>query len=258
MKKFLLLAAALVMSAVAMNAQDLLTKNNGEDIKVIVKEIDAQNVKYVLFSEPNGVLYTMPKSEILMIRYASGRNEIFSNQRSTAPTPARTTTYATPYSPYQEFDYGMADHIQVGMKYDQLKKLYDYRMYRPGGYERYSPAWSGVASFFIPGLGQLICGETGRGFGQFALSTMCNIVTIVSTIEDVGGLALLSSLAHLGIAIWSIVDATQVAKVKNMYETDLRSMRSSVDVEMYPSLNTFTTQSNGVGIAPGMTLSLTF
>lgn len=85
MKKFLLLAAALVMSAVAMNAQDLLTKNNGEDIKVIVKEIDAQNVKYVLFSEPNGVLYTMPKSEILMIRYASGRNEIFGNQRSTAP-----------------------------------------------------------------------------------------------------------------------------------------------------------------------------
>ncbi len=257
MKKFLLLATALVMSAVAMNAQDLLTKNNGEDIKVIVKEIDAQNVKYVLFSEPNGVLYTMPKSEILMIRYASGRNEIFGNQR-TAPTPARTTTYATPYSPYQEFDYGMADHIQVGMKYDQLKKLYDYRMYRPGGYERYSPAWSGVASFFIPGLGQLICGEAGRGFGQFALSTMCDIVTIVSIEEGIDGLALLTSLAHLGIAIWSIVDATQVAKVKNMYETDLRSMRSSVEVEMYPSLNTFTTQSNGIGVAPGMTLAITF
>ena len=257
MKKFLLLATALVMSAVAMNAQDLLTKNNGEDIKVIVKEIDAQNVKYVLFSEPNGVLYTMPKSEILMIRYASGRNEIFGNQR-TVPTPARTTTYATPYSPYQEFDYGMADHIQVGMKYDQLKKLYDYRMYRPGGYERYSPAWSGVASFFIPGLGQLICGEAGRGFGQFALSTMCDIVTIVSIVEDVEGLSLLTSLAHLGIAIWSIVDATQVAKVKNMYETDLRSMRSSVEVEMYPSLNTFTTQSNGIGVAPGMTLAITF
>lgn len=257
MKKFLLLAAALVMSAVAMNAQDLLTKNNGEDIKVIVKEIDAQNVKYVLFSEPNGVLYTMPKSEILMIRYASGRNEIFGNQRSTAPTPARTTTYATPYSPYQEFDYGMADHIQVGMKYDQLKKLYDYRMYRPGGYERYSPAWSGVASFFIPGLGQLICGETGRGFGQFALSTMCDIVTIVSIVEDLDGLGALTSLAHLGIAIWSIVDATQVAKVKNMYETDLRSMRSSVEVEMYPSLNAVPMQ-GGLGVAPGMTLSLTF
>ncbi|MBQ3071263.1 MAG: hypothetical protein IJD12_06215 [Tidjanibacter sp.] len=256
MKKFLLLATALIMSAVAMNAQDLLTKNNGEDIKVIVKEIDAQNVKYVLFSEPNGVLYTMPKSEILMIRYASGRNEIFGNQR-TVPTPARTTTYATPYSPYQEFDYGMADHIQVGMKYDQLKKLYDYRMYRPGGYERYSPAWSGVASFFIPGLGQLICGEAGRGFGQFALSTMCDIVTIVSIVEDVEGLALLTSLAHLGIAIWSIVDATQVAKVKNMYETDLRSMRSSVEVEMYPSLNAVPMQ-GGLGVAPGMTLSLTF
>ncbi len=256
MKKILLLVAALAMSAVAMNAQDLLTKHNGEDIKVIVKEIDAHNVKYVLFSEPNGVLYTMPKSEILMIRYASGRNEIFGNQR-TAFTPARTTTYATPYSPYQESDYGMADHIQVGMKYDQLKKLYDYRMYRPGGYERYSPAWSGVASFFIPGLGQLICGEAGRGFGQFALSTMCDIVTIASIEEGIDGLPLLTSLAHLGIAIWSIVDATQVAKVKNMYETDLRSMRSSVEVEMYPSLNAVPMQ-GGLGVAPGMTLSLTF
>lgn len=255
MKKFLLLATALIVSAVAMNAQDLLTKLNGEDIKVIVKEIDANNVKYVLFSEPNGVLYTMPKSEILMIRYASGRNEVFGDQRSTS-TNARTTTYNNTYSPYQEFDYGMTDQIRVGMKYDELKKLYDYRMYRPGGYERYSPAWSGVASFFIPGLGQLICGETARGLGQFALSAMCNMVTLFS-IYEFEGIGVVSSLANIGISIWSIVDATQVAKVKNMYETDLRSLRSSVEFDMYPSLNAIPTQS-GLGIAPGMTLSLTF
>ena len=56
MKKFLLLVAALVMSAVAMNAQDLLTKNNGDDLQVIVKEVNANDIKYVLFSEPNGVV----------------------------------------------------------------------------------------------------------------------------------------------------------------------------------------------------------
>jgi hypothetical protein len=43
-----------------------------------------------------------------------------------------------------------------------------------------------------------------------------------------------------------------------MYETDLRSLQSSVSVDLYPSLNAFTTQGNGVGVAPGMTLSLTF
>ena len=77
MKKFLLLAIGVMMSAVAANAQDYLTTKLGDDIQVIVKEVNADNVKYVLFSEPNGVVYTMPKSEILMIRYASGRNEVF-------------------------------------------------------------------------------------------------------------------------------------------------------------------------------------
>ncbi len=254
MKKLLLLAAALVMSAVAMNAQDLLTKNNGEDIKVIVKEIDAHNVKYVLFSEPNGVLYTMPKSEILMIRYASGRNEvfeIFGNQRSTAPAQQRS--YTTGYSPYQS-----NNQIRYGMKYNELKNIYDYRMYNSGGYEKYSPVWCGVGSFFIPGLGQLICGEAGRGFGQWALSILCNVVTVSMLANDVSGIAVISSLANLGVGIFSIVDATRVAKVKNMYETDLRSLQSSVSVDMYPSFNTFTTQSNGVGVAPGMTLAITF
>lgn len=254
MKKFLLLAAALVMSAVAMNAQDLLTKNNGEDIEVIVKEIDAQNVKYVLFSEPHGVLYTMPKSEILMIRYASGRNEVFSNQQS-----SRTTTSANTHSTYYGYDYGMADQIWVGMKYNELKNIYDYRMYRSGGYERYSPVWSGIGSFLIPGLGQICCGEAGRGLIQWGLSILCNIGTLAGfSDDDFNGAIVICPLANVGIGIWSIVDAVRVAKVKNMYETDLRSMRSSVEVEMYPSLNTFTTQSNGVGVAPGMTLSFTF
>ena len=70
MKKLLLLAIGVMMSAVAVNAQDLLTKKSGEDIQVIVKEVNADNVKYVLFSEPNGVVYTIPTSDILRIRYA--------------------------------------------------------------------------------------------------------------------------------------------------------------------------------------------
>lgn len=249
MKRFLLLAAAFVMSAVAMNAQDLLTKNNGEDIEVIVKEIDVHNVKYVLFGEPDGVLYSMPKSEILIIRYASGRNEVFSQESA-----RRKAAY--PFA----FDYGGGESIYHGMKYAELKNIYDHRDWH-GGYRLYSPAWCGIGSFFIPGLGQMCCGEVGRGAGQLGLH-VCFLLLTNACLPGNGigslGAFYVTAVGAFAFDIWSVVDAVRVARVKNMYETDLRSMRSSVEIEMYPSLNTFTTQSNGVGVAPGMTLSFTF
>ena len=46
----------------------------------------------------------------------------------------------------------------------QIKKLnynaHDY-MHQPG--VRYDPTLAGVASFLVPGLGQVVAGETGRG-----------------------------------------------------------------------------------------------
>ena len=243
MKKLLLLAIGVMMSAVAVNAQDCLTKKNGEDVQVIVKEVNADNVKFVLFSEPNGVIYTMPTSDILMIRYASGRNEVFSQ----APVKKQ--------NPYM-VDYGGGNQIYVGMKYKQLKDIYNYRDWQ-GGYQRYSPFWCGFGSFFIPGLGQMCSGEFGRGLGHLGvhlglglLSTAC-----ANTGAETG--YYIAALTQLGYDIWTIIDAVRVAKVKNMYETDLRSYQSSVSFEMYPSLNAVPTQS-GLGVAPGMTFALTF
>ena len=50
-----------------------------------------------------------------------------------------------------------------GMKYKVLKNIYDYKDYEPSIYDSRSPGGMGVASFFIPGLGQIISGEIGRG-----------------------------------------------------------------------------------------------
>lgn len=241
MKRFLLLAAMAVVGLTSVSAQDLLTKQNGEDLQVIVKEINANQVKYVLFSEPNGVAYTLPKSEVLMIRYASGRKEVFSN--TTAKTAKNAYMYAAPSS-----------NIYYGMKYRELKKIYDHRDYDKRRFTRYSPAWAGVGSFFIPGLGQMCCGEFWRGLGQFGVNFGLGLVSL--TAED-GDLAAVFALGQFAYGIWSTIDAVRVAKVKNMYENDLRSLRSSVSIDMYPSLNTIPTNS-GFGVAPGMTLSLTF
>ncbi len=245
MKKFLFLTIALIASAVVMNAQDFLTKHSGEDIQVIVKEVNADDVRYVLFSEPNGVVYTMPKSEILMIRYASGRNEVFS-----ASKPRKANV--------NDVQFAASANIRPGMKYKELQKIYDPKEYSSMAYERYSPVWSGVGSFFISGLGQMCCGEFGRGLGFLGCNILLNVAGISSLAFDASGITyLLCSAANLGVGIVSIIDAVQVAKVKNMYETDLRSLQSSVSVDLYPSLNAVPMQ-GGFGVAPGMTLSLTF
>ena len=60
----------------------------------------------------------------------------------------------------------------------------------------------------------------------------------------------------LTIDICAIVDAVRVAKVKNMYEQDLRK-KYTFDVDFHPSVNYIQT-ANGVQPTAGLTLALKF
>lgn len=154
------------------------------------------------------------------------------------------------------------ERIKPNMKYKHYKSFYDYKDYTPTLSDRYSPAWSGVASFFIPGLGQMVCGEVGRGFawlggtvGCWAAAGLGNIFAyfgdeegeIVRTVAMAGAIAL-----H----VFAIGDGIRVAKVKNMYEQDLKKMYS-LDIDLYPSVNYVKT---GQGLQPtaGLTLAMRF
>ena len=57
------------------NAQDFVIMKNGDEIKAKVLEITMDEVKYRLYDEPDGVIYTVWKSDIIMIHYESGRSE---------------------------------------------------------------------------------------------------------------------------------------------------------------------------------------
>ena len=196
-----MLLSALAFFAVSAAAQDFVTKRNGEDIAAIVDEIGPDYVRFRLWDEPDGVTYTMLKNEILMIRYATGRNEVFDQMSSLAVAPM--------------------------MKYKEMAKIYDYRLYQKSLYDRYSPAGSGVASFFIPGLGQMICGEWGRGFAWLGGHVGCYMLTGISAIAESDTLVLMSIAGLLAIDICSIVDGVRVAKVKHMYMEDLRKKKKS-------------------------------
>lgn len=232
MKRLIMLLSALAFFAVSAAAQDFVTKRNGEDIAAIVDEVGPDYVRFRLWDEPDGVTYTMLKNEILMIRYATGRNEVFDQMPSLAVAPM--------------------------MKYKEIAKVYDYRLYQKSLYDRYSPAGSGVASFFIPGLGQMICGEWGRGFAYLGGHVGCYMLTGISAIAESDTLVLMGIAGLLAIDICAIVDGVRVAKVKNMYMEDLRkSGYYGLDVDLYPSVNYVRTTS-GVQPTAGMTLALRF
>lgn len=160
--------------------------------------------------------------------------------------------------------------LTEGMKYKQLKHMYNYKEYSETMYDRYSPAGAGIASFFIPGLGQMISREVGRGFAWFGGAAAAYIVTGVggvfagsgqyygeTRLENTGAIiGLVGMVSMITVDICAIVDAVRVAKVKNMYEQDLRK-KYAFDVDFHPSVNYIQT-ADGVQPTAGLTLALKF
>lgn len=251
MRKLFYVFVSIVISMGAANAQDFITKKNGEDIKAKVLEVTPNEVKYKLYDEPNGVTYTSKKSELLMIRYESGRNEVFNQQSS-------SSLYYTDREP--------VENLRPNMKYKELKGLYNYKEYESTFADRYSPGWTGVASAFIPGLGECINGEWGRGLGKFfgnvALTTAANVFVQKSYVDSYPSwqtdivVGVVCYAAALGLDIWSIVDAVRIAKVKNMYEQDLKKTYA-IDIDLYPSID-YIQLASGVQPTTGFTFVVKF
>jgi hypothetical protein len=64
-------------------SQDLLTKKSGEDIKVKVLEVSANEVKYKKFDNLNGPTFSILKSDLIMVRYENGTKDMFNETRKT-------------------------------------------------------------------------------------------------------------------------------------------------------------------------------
>lgn len=172
-------------------------------------------------------------------------------------TNESTSCSSSELNPLQELQYPrrpMPNMIHPGMSYREYKKLYDHSEYDEYYDTKYSPFWSGFASFCITGLGQACCGEFWRGLAFWAGKWVLTAAFASSNGDFTGA----SVIAYYGISIWSIIDASRVAKIKSMYYSDIRrSYRSDVSVGMYPSLNCVPSTS-GLKATPCMTLSISF
>ena len=255
MKKFAFVFILLFSLAGTMMAQDIITTKEGKDIKAKVLEINSTEIKYLDFENLEGPQYILNKSDILLIRYENGKNEVF-----TENTKPKDDTHNPKNSPY----------VTEGMRYKDYKHLYDRHYYSHQFGDPYIPTLAGVASWLIPGLGQGLCDEWGRGaaiFGGYILGTFGWAVSIVGTTHagPYGSntfypdptVILLSSTLLAAYNIWNIIDAVHVAKIKNMYYQDIHGRQASFNLSLSPCV-TYINTPNATTPAMGLSLNLGF
>lgn len=243
MKKILFSVLMLLCASSVLSAQDIITKRNGEDIKAKILEVNLNEIKYRKWDYLEGPIFSIAKHDVLIVRYENGTNDIF----NTSPYMNGNISSDTP----------VPAELKPGMKYREYKKFYSPSewSHQPG--DRHSPAVGGICSWLIPGLGQMICGEVGRGFGWLGGAIGCCVVISTGSLLSAGAaasyssgrtsyqsanalfitgsvLTIVGSAGLLAVDICAIVDGVRVAKIKNMYERDVRQLSSlSVDLQPY-------------------------
>ena len=77
--KYILLFILFVCSSNIIEAQDTLSMRSGETILVKVIEVGTSEVKYKKLDNLNGPVFSMLKSDLLMIKYENGTKDDFSS-----------------------------------------------------------------------------------------------------------------------------------------------------------------------------------
>jgi len=94
MKKLIYLVLLFSLIGVAgAQAQDKIYKKDGGVIEAKIIEIGSQEVKYKVFANLNGPIYTVNKSDLLNIKYENGTVEDFSTAVSTQQTKRAQNVY---------------------------------------------------------------------------------------------------------------------------------------------------------------------
>jgi hypothetical protein len=246
----------------------------GDQIKAKVVEVGPDSVTYKRMDNPNGPLYTTRLSEVRSILYENGYLE----------------RYNSPGAPMPEPDFKAPSAAEV--RYKDISGHYNPAFYVGRAGDPYIPALSGLSSFFLPGLGQCIDGEWGRGLGIFAANVGFGCLEFLemsalfysaaasgsdyyysaygnypvrysgySGYEDAmaisGCLLTVTALTQFVFNIWNICDAVNIAKVKNMYYQDMHGGFGAVDMHIEPHL-ALAPSVTGFQPAAGLSLKVSF
>ncbi|MER2999575.1 hypothetical protein [Pontibacter populi] len=82
MMKQLLTITLLALLTTSGFAQDVITKKNGEGVQAKVLEITPTEIKYKRFENPDGPIYTLAKTDVLLVKYENNTEEVFTGTES--------------------------------------------------------------------------------------------------------------------------------------------------------------------------------
>jgi nitrogen fixation protein FixH len=94
MKKILLVLLVFIGTVIRVDAQDIITKKDGNEIRAKVIEINPDAIKYKMFENQDGPVYVLPNAEIFMIKYENGTKKVFD---VAPPIQSRIPVAASPY-----------------------------------------------------------------------------------------------------------------------------------------------------------------
>ena len=80
-KKIILLFVVLYSGITCMLGQDVMTLRSGEEMEVIVTEVSKYEVWFKKMDNQDGPIYSLPISDIFMIKYPNGNEDIFPTQQ---------------------------------------------------------------------------------------------------------------------------------------------------------------------------------
>jgi hypothetical protein len=153
-------------------------------------------------------------------------------------------------------------NLMTNAQYKVNKTKYDLKTYHYQVGDPYNPGVMGFASLVIPGLGQILEGETVRGLGFFGGFVGLNIIKYrIRMGHPIGSLNKVKSLNRVryvlaGLHIWSLFDAIHFAKVNNMVFRDQN--KTTFDLQLLPYVVSYDYSTLNNEIPVGLTLLINF
>jgi hypothetical protein len=90
MKKIILSTLLTIFTISICFSQDIITIKSGEDISAKILEIGQTEIKYKKFDNQTGPIYSILKSDVIIVRYENGTKDLFNVNTPTSPTISNT------------------------------------------------------------------------------------------------------------------------------------------------------------------------
>ena len=84
MKKIIFVTLTALFTFTFCYSQDVITKKTGDDLQVKIIEVGQSEIKFKKHDNQEGPIFTISKSDVLIVRYANGTKDIFDQENKKA------------------------------------------------------------------------------------------------------------------------------------------------------------------------------